>query len=284
MIPVSQIMKNILSPIMNVIWGIIHIFYFSVISAVVLFVVIFLLKYRITPKTSMERLESLDIKFKPYSFIRWLIYDYKKRHDGSPKLFNEYGFSIFCGPQGSGKTVSMIEYLERMRHKYPNVKIVTNFSYKYMFKRMDDWRDLFEIRNGTDGVIFAIDEIQSEYSSASWKNFPESILSEISQQRKQRIKIVATAQVYARVAKPIREQTFSVIMCQTYFGRWTFCKEYEAAEFGTSDNPYIVKKKVRPILRWSYVHSNELRSCYDTFEKIERMARTEFIPRNERGE
>lgn len=284
MIPVSQVMKNILSPITNIIWGAIHAFYIAVGLSIFLFIFVFCVKYRITPKTSLERLESLDIKFKPYSFIRWVIYDLKQKRCSTSKYFEEYGFTIFCGPQGSGKTVSMIEYLERMRKKYPNVLIVTNFTYKYMYKRMEDWRDLFEIRNGTDGVIFAIDEIHSEYSSSSWKDFPESLLSEISQQRKQRIKIVSTAQVYSRVAKPIREQTFSVVMCATYFKRWTFCREYEAAEFGTSDNPYIVKKKIRPINKWNYVHSNLLRSCYDTFEKIERMARTEFIPRNERGD
>ncbi len=74
--------------------------------------------------------------------------------------------------------------------------------------QMTSWRDFMEIRNGTKGVLFLIDEIHSEYSSKSWKDFPEELLSEISQQRKQRIKIVATSQIYSRVVKQLREQAF----------------------------------------------------------------------------
>lgn len=147
---------------------------------------------------------------------------------------------------------------------------------------MKDWRDFMEIRNGEDGVIFAIDEIHSEYSAASWKDFPEALLSEISMQRKQRVKIVATSQVFCRVAKPIREQAFSVMVCRTYFGRLTFFKEYDAAEYSTSDTPYKVKKSVKPIWKSVFVQSNALRRSFDTYEKIERMKKLDFIPRGER--
>lgn len=196
--------------------------------------------------------------------------------------FKEFGFTIFVGRQGSGKTISMIEYLEYMKKKYPKVIIVTNFKYTGATHQFLDWRDLMEIRNGLDGVVFAIDEIHSEYSSASWKDFPESLLSEISMQRKQRIKIVATSQVFSRVAKPIREQCFSVVHCSTYFNRLTKNVEYDAAEYSTSDNPYILKKKVKSIAKKYFVQSNTLRLSYDTYEKIERMKKLDFIPRKER--
>ena len=39
-------------------------------------------------------------------------------------------------------------------------------------------------KNGTDGVIFAIDEIQNEFSCANSKDFPETLLSQVTQQRK----------------------------------------------------------------------------------------------------
>ena len=52
------------------------------------------------------------------------------------------------------------------------------------------------LHNGNKGVMFAIDKIHSEWPSASWKDFPEVLLSEITQQRKQLIKIVASSQVF----------------------------------------------------------------------------------------
>jgi len=169
-----------------------------------------------------------------------------------------------------------------MHHRYPNALIVTNFDYIYADKRMESWNDFLTIRNGIEGVIFAIDEIHSEYSTASSKNFPESLLSEISQQRKQRIKIVATAQVFTRVAKPLREQCFTVKLCSTFLKRWTSSREYKAQAYELYCESISRDKKLKAIGKHSFVQSDFLRSCYDTYSKIERMQQVEFIPRNER--
>lgn len=281
-INMSEISRKIFAPVFSFLGSLLRVSFLTFIVSVFLFVIFFFIIYKINPfKPCLDKLERLTIRFKPYDLMRWLIYDYLTRGD-RVGMFKEYGFTIFVGRQGAGKTISMIQYLNDMKAKYPDCIIVTNFWYKYANHRMEDWRDLLEIRNGEKGVIFAIDEIHSEYSSASWKDFPESLLSEISMQRKQKIKIVGTAQVFNRVAKPIREQAFSVIYCDTYFGRLTFNKEYDASEYSTADTPYEVKNKVKPLWKSNFVQSNLLRNCYDTYEKIERMKKIEFIPRNER--
>ena len=224
MIDMAAIMQRVFSPVVDMFFS----FIYGVLSVALfflfLFVLVFVLRYKMyPPNIKADRLEKLSISFLPYDLFRWLVWDFLTRKQRD-QVFSEYGFSIFTGRQGAGKTVSMVRYLDLMRKKYPNVKIITNFNYAYADKRMKDWRDFMEIRNGEDGVIFAIDEIHSEYSAASWKDFPEALLSEISMQRKQRVKIVATSQVFCRVAKPIREQAFSVMVCRTYFGRLTFFK------------------------------------------------------------
>ena len=282
MIDMTAIMQRVFSPVVDMFFS----FIYGVLSVALfflfLFVLVFVLRYKMyPPNIKADRLEKLSISFLPYDLFRWLVWDFLTRKQRD-QVFSEYGFSIFTGRQGAGKTVSMIRYLDLMRKKYPNVKIITNFNYAYADKRMKDWRDFMEIRNGEDGVIFAIDEIHSEYSAASWKDFPEALLSEISMQRKQRVKIVATSQVFCRVAKPIREQAFSVMVCRTYFGCLTFFKEYDAAEYSTSDTPYKVKKSVKPIWKSVFVQSNALRRSFDTYEKIERMKKLDFIPRGER--
>ena len=276
------IIRNMLEPLLSAFWRFLGGLLGLAGAALALFLLSFLIRYPFLLKRDKPAyLSGLDIRFKRHDLFRWKLVDFLRRRDLAD-YFREYGFTIFVGRQGSGKTISMVSYLERMRKKYPSVLIVTNFKYAYADRIMKDWRDFFEIRNGTDGVIFAIDEIHSEYSSASWKDFPESLLSEISMQRKQRIKIVATAQVFARVAKPIREQSFSVVCCDSYLGRFTRNREYDAAEYCTADTPYQVRKKCRPISRRSFVQSDELRACYDTWEKVERLKRTEFLPRADR--
>lgn len=282
MVDMKSIVTNMFAPIVGFVKTFISFALVIVLLAVGLFILVFFIRYPFyLKKNKADYLKGLTIKFKYYDLIRWLIYDFMTRGQRK-EVFAPFGFTIFVGRQGQGKTLSLVAYLHDIKKRYPKCKIITNFECTISDKYMDDWRDLLEINNGEDGVIFAIDEIHSEYSSASWKDFPENILSQISMQRKQKIKIVATSQVFARVAKPIREQTFSVIECRTYFNRFTTNREYDSTDYATSDNGITVRKKIRPIWKSSIVQSNALRSSYDTYEKIERMRKVDFIPRNER--
>lgn len=276
-----ELVNNMFAPVINALRNILISLAIIALMAVIAFLAFFFIKYRVNPfRMTEQKLMGKEIKFKPYDFMRWILVDIMRGDSG---IFGEYGFTIFCGRQGAGKTISLIEYLNRMKEKYPECVIVTNFYYDKADHRMTDWRDLMEIRNGDNGVIFAIDEIHSEYSSASWKDFPEALLSEISQQRKQKVRIVATSQSFARVAKPIREQAVSVIQCSTYFRRFTKCNEYDAIEYTVCMNNLArLKGKVKRLNKWSFVHSDILRSCYDTYEKIERMKKVDFMARSER--
>lgn len=219
---------------------------------------------------------------KLFKFIGFKFYDlYHILKYGRP--FSEFGVTMFCGRQGAGKTVAMVEYLERMRERYPEVKIITNFGYIHETKPMQSWEDFFNERNGEKGVIFAIDEIQNEYNSTSWKTFPEGLLSEITQQRKQKVKIVATSQVFTRVVKQLREQCFEVVECRTLGGRWTFTKSFDAEEYNAVIDDPEKKRKLRRQWRKNFIQNKRLRELYDSYAKIERLKKTEFIPRHERG-
>lgn len=258
-------------------------------------VIVFLLSFVLVNRVSLaslfrgryraaDYLRSLSVRYFWHDCFRWTLIDFLER----PKTslgFKEFGFTFFVGRQGSGKTASMVNYLNKIHKRYPSCIIVTNFRYEYSDFLMVDWRDLLNVRNGEDGVVFALDEIHSEYSASSWKDVPETLLSEISQQRKQRVKIVATAQYFTRIAKPLREQAFSVVTCSNLFGRLVFNRMYDATEYAlVLDNPNTVKKKLRPMLKTRFIMSDALRDCYDTFEKIERMKKIEFIPRHQRRE
>ncbi len=180
------------------------------------------------------------------------------------------GIYMFAGRQGSGKTISMVEYAYRLKKKYPDLLIVSNFNCSFA-KRMKSWEDFYTIRNGKKGVLFLIDEIQNEYSSSDSRNFPPGLLRQITMQRKQSIAIFATSQVYTRVAKPIREQCFYVIECSCFLGRYVRLKCYDADVYNdiieTSDPEK--RMKMRPLWKRKYIQSNKLRRMYDTDEVIE---------------
>ena len=118
----------------------------------------------------------------------------------------------------------------------------------------------------------------------SGKTFRNGILSVITQQRKQRIKIYLSSQVYTRVVKQIREQCFDVIECKTFLGRWTRLKCFDAEDYNTVvDNPSPDKKfKLPKKWRRSFIQSNYIRNLYDSYKVVENMNKEEFIPRSER--
>lgn len=214
---------------------------------------------------------------------KFFYYKYLDLLNAKKDYFKLYGLRLYCGRQGAGKTIGLVYDLERYRKRYPRAKIYTNFGYKHQTAQLTSLNDLLNpsLKNGTDGVIFAIDEIQNEFSCANSKDFPETLLSQITQQRKQRVCILATSQVFTRVAKPLREQCFVVVLCQTFFSRYTRLKYYDADDYiEYADNPSSEKKrKLHKKQLQTFVQTDELRDLYNSYELIERLNRTGFAPK-----
>ena len=215
---------------------------------------------------------------KVVSMIKLKFADVKKV--SKKKCFNEYGLTLYCGMQGYGKTMSMVEKLEEIRYKYPDVTICTNFGYKNEDMPLIDWQQILELRNPA-GIVFAIDEIQNEFDVYDVRNFSTRILRTVTQQRKQKIKIYGTSQHFNRVSKPLREQTFEVVDCYTVMGRWTFQKCFDAAEYSVVlDNPER-KGKLSRKWRKNFVQTDYLREIYDSYKVIDEMMKLEKRQRKE---
>lgn len=224
------------------------------------------MKLKNSKKVKVESIVYTSLKL--YHFIRLKIEDIKFEMKYG-KQFKEYGLTLYCGRQGAGKSIAMTEYLYRMRNKYPNCKIYTNYGFMLQDGPVNSWHDFVDIRNGTEGVIFAIDEIQNEFDNNSWKTFPPWLLREITQQRKQRIKIVGTSQVYTRVVKQLREQCFEVVECRTLLGRWTFTKCFDAEDYNDVVDKPELKMKLRRKWRLSYIQTNKLRELFNSYDKVQ---------------
>lgn len=229
-----------------------------------------------------DKIANIRVKGKLKNFLKWVLVDIIKRVKYGTQ-FNEFGMTMYVGKQGAGKTIAMCDYLNRMKEKYPDCIIVTNFGYKDQDFEMVSWKQLVNIKNGEDGVIFAIDEIQNEFDSNKWKDFPEQLLSQVTQQRKQRLKIIATSQVFTRVVKQLREQCFEVVECKTIAGRWTICRTYDAWDYELCNNSSTKKEKLYSIRKHSFIQDEEIRNQYDTYKIVERLASLEMIPRQNRA-
>ena len=201
------------------------------------------------------------------------------------KSLNLMDLLVLLVDKVGGKTISMVEYLDRMKQLYPDAIVVTNFNYIKQDMPFTSWRQFTEVRNGLNGVIFAIDELQNEYNSNNWKDFPEDLLSVVTMQRKQRIKIVATSQVFTRVVKQLREQCYEVVECKTFLGRWTKQKCYDADDYNyIIDNPTPERRfRTRKKWKYSFIQSNFIRNLFDSYAVVESIKQKEFIERSERS-
>lgn len=237
-------------------------------------------------KIHIPRIEMPILRFLSMfiDFTRWLVYDLLWTIING-RIFKPYGLTCFVGRQGGGKTISMVEYLDRMKELYPDCIVVTNFNYIKQDMPFTSWRQFTEVRNGLKGVIFAIDELQNEYNSNNWKDFPEDLLSVVTMQRKQRIKIVATSQVFTRVVKQLREQCYEVVECKTFLGRWTRQKCYDADDYNyIIDNPTPERRfRTRKKWKYSFIQNNIVRKLFDSYAVVESIKQKEYIERSERN-
>lgn len=208
-----------------------------------------------------------------WDFPKRLVSDFFSR---DPDHFDTYGVHVFCGEQGSGKSIALVHFIKMIKERNPMCRISSNISLDFQDGVITDWKNILQHNNGELGQVIVLDEIQNWFSSNESKDFPPEMLTEITQQRKQRKIVVGTSQVFTRISKPIREQITLLYKPMTIAGCLTIVRVYKVRlkDDGTVD-------KMR-FMRWyCFVHDDELRNSYDTFEKVERISLNGFQPRSE---
>ena len=199
---------------------------------------------------------------------------YKREFErNNPDYFKPDGILLFDGPQGSGKTLSAVKYVSELMQIYPDCIVCSNvilpeYDGTDRFVFFDSAEKFLTVRNGDRGVIFLVDEIHILFNSLASKNMDLSLFTAISQQRKQRIHIVGTSQLFMRVAKPFREQVKFAVMCNCVFGVLQFNKIVRGIDMEIDDDGNVKCKRLR---RSWFFHSPKLYSLYDTLAVIDRV-------------
>ena len=195
----------------------------------------------------------------------------------NPDYFYPAGIWVFCGPQGSGKTLSAVQCLKKIAAAYPKAMIVSNLEVKGLDREIIEFKDysqLIELDNGTNGIIFLLDEIHVLWNSLESKEIPISEMACFCQMRKNRRVIIGTSQVYNRIAKPIREQLQYAITCRNYFGLLQHNTIIDPAE--SIEKNGVLEAKIVGHKFW--FHHPKLYGSYDTLFKIQRANRKEAKP------
>lgn len=194
----------------------------------------------------------------------------------NPDYFYPDGIWVFCGPQGSGKTLSAVQCLQKICKEYPKALVVSNLDVTGIDNTIipfEEYEQLKEMDNGIYGIIFFLDELHVLWNSLESKDIPVSEMACFCQMRKNRRVIIGTSQVYSRIAKPIREQLKFAIDCKNIFGLLQMNTVLDPAE--SVEKNGVMEAKI--VGRHFWFHKPELYKSYDTLFKIERAKRNEIV-------
>ena len=194
------------------------------------------------------------------------------------KMFKEedsfpYGGQwIFTGVQRSGKTLLLMHVVKMIYDRYPKVMIVSNISiFGIPCIPYQGPEDFEKYKNGKDGVIFVLDEIQALYSSMESKNMPLSLIQVWSQSSKNRRLILGTTQRYSRAAKAVREQTTYHYECRRAL-LWVFYRYrvLDGANYDDNGEYRVPEGDKMPSFQF-YVPNFKVMCMYNTLEVVKRV-------------
>ena len=201
----------------------------------------------------------LLIKFR-HTKIKWKTF-FKKGF--APKR-GKFGVYCYCGKQGSGKTYSVVEFLNQNKDIpiYANISSLKGIDYTY-FNGFDE---LLKLRDKSDCII-VYDEIFTALTKGT--KMSTEVLDFLSQMRKRRIIFLTTAQEWLEINITLRRYCRYQIECRmiNLLGLGILikhCYNAEQMKWSQEDNEYIAPLEETTISKCNVAVSQK----YDTFEQI----------------
>ena len=143
----------------------------------------------------------------------------REQWDNDPDMFNSFGVLLFCGLQGSGKSLSAFDLIYNVCQKKPDVVIISNVEISFHdYIKYEGIETVLNTDNGTKGIILFLDEIANQFPSAMSKDISSDWFTITNMLRKRRMLIIGTTPVFSRISKPFREQFEYVCLCSQKLG------------------------------------------------------------------
>lgn len=178
---------------------------------------------------------------------------------------NRFGVYCYCGKQGSGKTYSVIEFLNDNKDKviYANLKSIQNIPYTYIA----NLEELLKLRDEHDIIIF-YDEIFTEITKHT--KLSSDVMDFLAQMRKRRIILLTTCQEWRLL--PLEFRLFVRFQINCSLVRIPLFKgilvknmiDGEDLKWSDEDQDFV-----GTLITNTITHTRKsIANCYDTFEQI----------------
>lgn len=194
---------------------------------------------------------------------------FPKKWRPQPKGQFPTGSRVYKGFQGSGKTLSMTKYALDLAQKFPECEVFSNFKINgienfHYISNDNDLKSALALKNGAGGVLVLLDEAHLYFGKKSGISL--DVLTAISQQRKDRRRIVFSSQIWEELDISLRKQVKEIVSCRTFFSflQINTISDGETLSYDKLEGAYVAKKIRTEIFK----HNEELYASYDTFQKI----------------
>lgn len=193
---------------------------------------------------------------------------FPKKRTPEPRGAFPVGSRVYKGFQGSGKTLSMVKYALDLAKKYPNCYVFSNIKINgiknYQYIENDNiLKYALTVKRGAEGVLVLLDEAHLYFNKKNGISL--DVLTCISQQRKDRRRLVFSSQIWEELDISLRKQVKEIVSCRR-FGpiQINTISDGESLTYDKLQGAYVAKKIYTEIFK----HNNELYQAYDTYQKI----------------
>lgn len=264
------VLEPLLSLLLKCLFFILVLIFPVLLSVAIHYFYLYFFKHFRRKKCTVQRYTNKD------SILKRILIDFPRRlcldvFNKDKDEFFYYGLWLFVGEQGAGKSIASADFIRRIKCEFPFCKIMANIGLKFADKFLKNYEDILYNENGKRGTVVFIDEIQNWFNSAERVGFPVELIQEVCQQRKQHKIIVGTSQCFNRVSLALRQQVNYLCKPLTIASCLTIVRVYKPT---VSEDGSI--KKLRRVKTYFFVHDDEIRNSYDTFEKVKRLSLKDF--------
>lgn len=196
-------------------------------------------------------------------------YSFTKKWQRPPKNQFPVGSRVYKGFQGSGKTLSMVKYAFDIEKAFPNCRIYSNIMInglkRYKYIDGDEVLKRALARScGASGILILLDEAHLYFNKKTGISL--DVLTAISQQRKDRKRLVFSSQIWEELDVSLRKQVKEIVSCSCYFGciQVNSISDGETLSYDKFQSQYVA----RHIRTEVFKHYKELYDSYDTYQKI----------------
>lgn len=196
--------------------------------------------------------------------------DFKSFFRSAPEKLDGFpvGSRVYKGFQGSGKTLSMVHYTLKMLEEYPDCLCFSNIMISNprvtYFSTPEELQRILTITNGVNGVLVVLDEAHLFWGRKGGISL--DVLTAISQQRKDRRRIVLSSQIWEELDISLRKQVKEIVQCNSIMRTIIINRVYdgETLTYDKMQSQYVADLKDIYI----YHMTKDEVSKYNTYQKI----------------